>query len=174
MDAADPAAVDAAAFRAAMRQPASAVAIIAAGAPGGRTGMTATAVCSLSDSPPSLLACVNRGTYSFGVIRSARCFSVNFLCVDQVALAEVFAGRTPRVGEARFDAGLWHTGATGAPILGRSLATFDCRLEAEFEHATHTIFIGAVVAVHGGTDRAGLIYGQGAFQRAAPIEAAAD
>ncbi len=48
-------------FRKAMRHCAGAVALVTVGREdGGRTGLTATAVCSLSDDPPSLLVCVNR------------------------------------------------------------------------------------------------------------------
>jgi flavin reductase (NADH)/cob(II)yrinic acid a,c-diamide reductase len=170
MRAPDPGYVDGAEFRAAMRHPASAVAIIAAGARGARTGLTATSVCSLSDAPPSVLVCVNRGTYSFGVIQETRAFSINFLHVEQVELAKLFAGRTPQFGEQRFDDSLWMTAITGAPVLRQCLAAFDCRLVDEYQRATHTIFIGAVASIHDTHGYSGLVYSRGEFSRTAPID----
>jgi len=166
----EPGPVEAEVFRRAMRHPASAVAVIAAGAPGGRAGITATAVCSLSDAPPSLLVCVNRNARLTGVIRASASFSVNFLGTDQVALAEVFAGRAGLAGERRFDDRLWATAVTGAPVLADCLASFDCRLDGEYQHATHSIFIGRVVAIAEAGHRHGLVYSRGAFRRIAPME----
>ena len=53
--------MDAQSFKQAMRHCAGAVALVTVGREhGSRTGLTVTAVCSLSDDPPSLLVCVNR------------------------------------------------------------------------------------------------------------------
>ena len=52
--------MDTAKFRNLMRHQAGAVTIIAVGRRGNRTGLTATAMCSLSDQPPSVLICVNK------------------------------------------------------------------------------------------------------------------
>ena len=138
----EPAPAEAEAIRRAMRHPASAVAVIAAGAPGGRAG----------------------------VIRASASFSVNFLGTDQVALAEVFAGRAGLAGERRFDDRLWATAVTGAPVLADCLASFDCRLDGEYQHATHSIFIGRVVAIAEAGHRHGLVYSRGAVRRIAPME----
>jgi flavin reductase len=44
------------------------VTIITTDGPAGRHGMTATAVCSLSDAPPSLLVCLNRSARMHDVL----------------------------------------------------------------------------------------------------------
>jgi flavin reductase (DIM6/NTAB) family NADH-FMN oxidoreductase RutF len=49
-------------FRKAMRTLASAVSIVSTAHDDRRFGMTATAVCSLSMQPPTLLVCVNQST----------------------------------------------------------------------------------------------------------------
>ena len=68
--------MDSNSYRLLMRQQAGAVTIIAVGDAGNRTGLTATAVCSLTDSPPTLLVCVNRTASAHSPIRETRTFSV--------------------------------------------------------------------------------------------------
>ena len=47
-------------FRDAMARLGAAVNIITTGGPAGRGGFTASAVCSVTDDPPTLLVCMNR------------------------------------------------------------------------------------------------------------------
>lgn len=70
----DPQQVDTA-FRAAMRRFASTVTIITAADHERRHGMTATAVTSLSMSPPSLLICLNQKTLLHDIMFRARRFA---------------------------------------------------------------------------------------------------
>lgn len=134
-------------FRQAMRRPANAVAIIATGAPGARVGLTMTAVCSLSDSPPSMLICVYRESAALEPIRSNGSFSVNFLGTDQADLAAVFAGRGGMRGEDRFAKGEWSTLATGAPVLTSAVASFDCHLDQEIDSPSHAVLFGRVAGL---------------------------
>src|SRR5262245_35926701 len=114
-------------FRDLMRQQAGAVTIIAVGEPGARTGLTATAMCSLSDKPPMILICVNRNASAHKPITVAKCFSVNILAKSQLELAKRFSSKQLE-GEARFDADAWEQLVTGAPILKGSIASLDCEL----------------------------------------------
>ena len=50
-------------FREAMSRLGAAVHVITTDGPSGKTGFTATAVCSVSDAPPTLLVCLNRGAH---------------------------------------------------------------------------------------------------------------
>src|SRR5579872_2077682 len=118
---------DAEAFRSGMRHLAAHVCLITTSAPGGdRLGLTATAVCSVSADPPTLLCCVNRQIAPFAAIRESGIFAVNVLGVEDRELAERFASEIQ--GEERFDIGAWTAMSTGAPVLESALATFDCRL----------------------------------------------
>jgi flavin reductase (DIM6/NTAB) family NADH-FMN oxidoreductase RutF len=150
-------------YRNIMRGHAGAVAVIATGTPGQRTGLTATAVCSLSDSPPTVLICVNHNASAYAVIRASGCFSVNWLAAHQDALADCFAGKTGLKAEQRFAAGDWITLETGAPVLGDGLASLDCELVGEHDHATHSIFIGRVRAARQQECARPLMYFAGAF-----------
>ncbi len=160
--------ISAAAFRHSMRQLAGAVTVIATGSAGVRFGLTATAICSLSDDPPTLLACVNRSASAHDVIQKNRAFTVNLLSGDQAAVAGRFAGRAGLKGEARFEGATWITLSTGAPILQDALAAFDCRVTQEHVFATHTIFIGQVVAAVARENADPLIYIRGTFRTLEP------
>jgi flavin reductase (DIM6/NTAB) family NADH-FMN oxidoreductase RutF len=131
-------------YRDLMRHQAGAVTVIAAGAPGQRAGITATAFSSISDEPPSILACVSLKSSAHSVIRQMGAFSVNILANDQQQVAEKFSGKTGIKGEARFVGLAWSLLKTGAPVLDGALATLDCRLTDQHDFATHSIFIGMV------------------------------
>lgn len=154
--------MDAGLYRNVMRHQAGAVAIIAVGSIGQRTGLTATAVCSLTDSPPMVLACVNRRASAHAPILDARCFSINLLARDQEALAKRFSSKTQE-GEARFDADAWDTMASGAPLLKCAVANLDCRLAQENSFETHTIFFGQVLDGRFREDIEPLLYFRGDF-----------
>ncbi len=49
-------------FRNAMARLGAAANVITSNGPAGRCGITATAVCSVSDTPPTLLVCLNRSS----------------------------------------------------------------------------------------------------------------
>lgn len=160
---------DADSFRAGMRHLAAHVCLITTLGPDGkRWGLTATAVCSVSPDPPTLLCCVNRQIAPFAAIRESGIFAVNVLGVKDRELAERFAGEIQ--GEARFDIGAWSTLATEAPVLDTALAIFDCRLTRLEEVATHGILFGEIQAVHSrNTTTEPLLYAHGAFGAFAPL-----
>lgn len=159
-------------FREAMRRPANAVAVIAAEAQDARAGLTATAICSLSDAPPSLLACVNRASPALETILAAKRFSVNYLTEAQADVAALFAGRSGRFGADKFEHGDWTEGP-GAPMLIGALASFDCRLDRIVDHATHAILIGHVERLSVEETPGGLVYAAGGFCAATPLDAGA-
>ena len=52
------------AYREAMARFGAAVSVVTTDGPAGRYGFTASAVCSVTDDPPTLLVCMNRGSKS--------------------------------------------------------------------------------------------------------------
>jgi flavin reductase (NADH)/flavin reductase len=158
-------------FRQGMRQVAGAVTVVTTRGPNGeRRGVTATAVCSLSTEPPSLVACVNRGAWVAQFAPASGVFAVNVLAADQEDIARAFAGQTGLVGEERFQVGAWRAGATGAPLVANCLAAFDCRLDRAVEHTSHVILVGHVVeTVLGAAPAVSLVYVNGAFTRVAAV-----
>src|SRR5580692_9023551 len=96
-------------FREAMSRLGAAVHVVTTAGPGGQTGFTATAVCSVSDAPPTLLVCLNRANHSGPILRENQVFCVNTLGAECETIADVFAGRTGAVLENRFGTGAWTT-----------------------------------------------------------------
>jgi flavin reductase len=150
-------------YRAIMRHQAGAVTVIACGGEGARAGLTATAVASLSDRPPTVLACVNQTAGAHDEIVRAHAFSVNLLAADQQAIAERFAGKGGFKGEDRFAGANWRTLATGSPILVHALASLDCELVEQHTFSTHSIFIGRVVGGQFRADAEPLLYFRGDY-----------
>jgi len=164
-------------FRAAMRQVAGAVTVVTTrGVNGEARGVTATAVCSLTVDPPSVVACINRDTWVGQFAPESRNFCVNVLARDQQPIAETFAGRTTLAAAERFQVGNWSESHTGAPVLTGAIASFDCELEQAVDFATHVILIGRVLqTVSADAASEPLVYVDGAFTttRSAVVASAA-
>ncbi|CDA00206.1 fMN reductase (NADH) RutF [Klebsiella variicola CAG:634] len=106
---------DKASFRDAMAHVGAAVNIITTDGPAGRAGFTASAVCSVTDTPPTLLVCLNRSASVWPVFSEHHTLCVNTLAAGQEALSTLFGGKTAM--DERFAAADWQTGATGCPRL---------------------------------------------------------
>src|SRR3954468_8113383 len=115
-------------FREAMSRLGAAVHVITTAGPGGKTGATATAVCSVSDSPPTLLVCMNRRSQTNPVMVENGVFCVNTLGAKGAEIADIFAGRTGVNGTDRFRVGEWIVLSTGSPVLTSAVIAFDCRV----------------------------------------------
>jgi flavin reductase len=146
------------AFREAMSRLGAAVHVITTDGPSGKTGFTATAVCSVSDAPPTVLVCLNRGATSMPSMRGNGVFCVNTLRAGDEIIADTFAGRTKVAREARFDTGQWATLSTGSPALMSAVVALDCRVIEIKAVASHDIYFGMVEAIHQGPSGAALVY----------------
>lgn len=155
---------ESAAFRLAMREFASGVVIITCGEGDLRAGCTATALTSLSLTPPSLIVCVDRKATTLARLRECGAFAVNILGARHDALASRFAGRGGVKGSARFAEGDWVTLETGAPVLSDALAGIDCRVDEIIDRHTHAIIIGTVAAVRLGDHDTALLHWRSRFE----------
>jgi flavin reductase len=156
--------VEPALFREAMARLGAAVHVVTTAGPAGRTGFTATAVCSVSDQPPTLLICLNRRSQITPVLRENGVFCVNTLGAEDEKIADVFAGRSAAFMENRFQVGEWTTLRTGAPALRSAVVALDCRTVEVKAVATHNVFFAAVQAIRiGGAGRA-LVYHERAYK----------
>jgi flavin reductase len=157
--------VEATAFREAMSRLGAAVHVVTSAGPAGTTGFTATAVASVSDSPPTLLVCLNRRSISAPVLTANRAFCVNTLRAGEEDIANLFAGRSSASREERFAAGQWISLATGAPVLASAVAAFDCRVSEIKSVGSHHVIFGVVEAVRLGAPGEVLVYHERAYKR---------
>jgi flavin reductase len=152
------------AFREAMSRLGAAVHIVTTAGPGGRTGFTATAVCSVSDTPAMLLVCLNRRSQSGPILAQNSVFCINTLPASEEKLADLFAGRSGAKLHERFAQGEWTTLKTGAPVLASSVVAFDCRVVEIKAVASHNVIFGSVEAVRLGPAGAALVYHERAYK----------
>jgi flavin reductase len=152
-------------FREAMSRLGAAVHVVTTDGPHGKTGFTATAVVSVSDAPPTLLVCLNRGATSMPALRGNGVFCVNTLRAGDELIADTFAGRTKVAREARFDTGQWATLSTGSPALMSAVIALDCRVIEVKAVASHDIYFGVVEAIHSGPPGAALLYHDRAYKQ---------
>lgn len=156
--------VDVASFRNAMALLGGAVSVITTDGTAGRCGFTASAVCSVTDAPPTLLVCMNRASQSNATFKANGALCVNVLAGTHQALSGAFANKALGM-EERFAQAAWHTLATGAPAMGEALVNFDCRIEQVHEVGSHSIFYCAVQAIGQGGAREALVYFDRAYHR---------
>jgi flavin reductase (DIM6/NTAB) family NADH-FMN oxidoreductase RutF len=150
--------VSGAVFREAMSRVAGHVHIIATGGPAGLSGVTATAVTSVSDAPPSMLVCLNDSSTTLGRIRENGYFSVNALAASHEAAARVFAGEGGVEGAQRFRRGDGWVMEGRAPHLKDALAHLICAVSEVTTVGSHAILIGRVEIAVAGPDLPPLIY----------------
>jgi flavin reductase (DIM6/NTAB) family NADH-FMN oxidoreductase RutF len=163
----DPKPVDAEQFKMGMRSLTGAVSIITTVQGGHRHGMTATAVCSATADPPTVLICVNKLAGTNAAISKSKLFCVNLLRSEDWELSTSFSGA--QTGEGRFKSRDWTRLATGSPVLIDSLVSFDCRVVKHFVHGTHTIFLGQVEQVLLGKKGRPLLYSEGQYAKLASL-----
>src|SRR5437868_11202737 len=157
--------VEPALFREAMSRLGAAVHVITTAGPGGKAGATATAVCSVSDAPPTLLMCLNRRSQTNPIVLENGVFCVNTLGEEGAAIADRFAGRTGVQGADRFASGEWTVLATASPVLGAAVVAFDCRVVEVRSVGSHNVFFGAVEMVRLGPNGPALVYHDRAYKR---------
>lgn len=148
----------------AMGLAATGVSVVTTDGPGGRFGLTVSAVSSVSADPPLVLICINRRSPAVAALDDNGSFAVNLLAAHNRSYAETFSGR-PREGKpfdfANHD---WHDGETGLPLVKDATAAFKCNTHSSVNTGTHRIYIGRVVAAHKG-DADPLVYCNRAFRR---------
>ncbi|WP_442114032.1 flavin reductase [Pseudomonas sp. NUPR-001] len=156
--------VDVSSFRNAMALLGGAVSVITTDGVAGRFGFTASAVCSVTDSPPTLLVCMNRASQSNAQFQANAVVCVNVLTGAHQEQSGVFANKALSMDE-RFASASWTTLESGAPVMLDALVNFDCRIAQVHEVGSHSIFYCEVQAIrHGGADE-GLVYFNRAYHR---------
>ena len=145
-------------YRDAMARLGAAVNIITTDGPGGRRGFTASAVCSVTDNPPTLLVCLNRSSDSNQALKDNGVACINVLAATQQHLSPIFAGMTEGDYDERFTHAGWAVLPNGTLALAGALVSFECSVVQVSEVGTHSVFFCAVDAVQSGDPGQGLVY----------------
>lgn len=133
----------------------------------GMAGFTATAVCSVSDNPATLLVCLNRGTSVYQIFRHSHSLAINTLEQGQDTLSNLFGGKATM--PERFASAQWTTLSTGSPVLVGAAVTFDCIVTERVSVATHDVFFCQVVDIKLQPNAGALLYHQRQYRHLAAI-----
>ncbi|MGW1160240.1 flavin reductase family protein [Streptomyces sp. NPDC002513] len=133
-------------LRSAMAKLPTGVVVVTSEEDGNPVGMTVSAFTSVSDTPPTVLVCLNNKSHTTGVVRRTGRYGVNLLGGSQRVVAQRFA--TPGLNHAkRFDGLPTVRARTGSPLLTDALCWLDCTVIKTEEIGTHLVAYGSVVAV---------------------------
>ena len=146
------------AYRDAMSRFAGHVHVMTTDGIAGKRGTTVTAACSVSDSPPTILVCLNRENAKNEAFVANGRFALNTLASSDEALSVGFSGITGLSLDQRFALGQWDTISSGAPTLLGALAVFDCELIDTKDFGTHRVLFGKVTGLRIGNSLEPLIY----------------
>ncbi|MBP0615079.1 flavin reductase [Jiella mangrovi] len=148
--------VDATMFKEGMSRLGAAVGVVTTSTANGPVGFTATAICSVTDTPPTLLVCLNRSASVHPDFDRATTLCINMLAANQEVVAQLFGGRTAMV--ERFDGSTWKTLRTGAPVLSGAALSADCQITERLSVGSHDILFCRVLALEFSDDAPALAY----------------
>jgi flavin reductase (DIM6/NTAB) family NADH-FMN oxidoreductase RutF len=145
-------------YREGMARFAASVHVVTTDGRAGPTGFTASAACSVTDDPPTLLVCLNRASQQHTIFERNGVFCLNTLSGHQREISELFAHRAGLPMRERFATPIWEKFETGAPVLRDALASFECRISEVREVGTHWVIFGEVQAIRTSKSPTALLY----------------
>ncbi|WP_404405169.1 flavin reductase [Pelagibacterium halotolerans] len=144
-------------FRDAMARVCAPVNVITTNGPAGRGGFTATAMCSVTDEPPTLLVCMNTRSAQTALFTENGRFCVNVLTQEHKDLAARFAGGEQDM-VSRYAAADWFEMASGNQALADAIVSFDCQITDVHRVGTHNVLMGQVSDIRCRRDGHALLY----------------
>ncbi len=136
----------------------AAVSIVTTGGEGGQCGITASAVCSVTDSPPTILVCVNRSSSMHDVFKQNGQLCVNVLSDEQEQLAMHFSGATKVPMAERFSWDIWESGVAHSPVLTGALVKLQGEIKECKQVGSHSVMFVELNAIEVSEEKDSLIY----------------
>lgn len=103
-------------------------------------GITVSAFCSVSISPPMILICIDRSTASHYAFVESGIFAVNVLSQNQQFISNQFASPL----QDKFKGVEYRLGEFGLPLIMDCPANLECRVRNVADGGDHTIFIAEI------------------------------
>lgn len=128
-------------FREAMAHLSAAVSIVTTNGKAGKAGLTVSSVSSVTDSPATLLFCINQNSHVHNIIKQNGKVCINVLNHNQEELAKHFAAMLNSTMEERFEWDIWDNGFDEQPVLQGAISALQGNIVDEHSVGTHTIFI---------------------------------
>lgn len=120
---------------------ASGIAIITARDGDRDVGMTVSAICSLSLSPPLVLVCVDHQASMHELLLRHPKLGISIIASEHEAHSRRFADRN---ATHRFDGVPFTRGESDVMLLDEAAAQLECQLVRHYDEGDHTIFIAEV------------------------------
>ena len=152
-------------FRSAMAHLPAAVNIVTTDGPHGRVGITVSAVCSVSDSPPTVLVCVNRSSATHDIFKSNGEICINVLSGEHEELARHFSGATKVPMAERFGWDIWEENRASVPVLRDALVKIVGRISDHSVQGSHSVIFVQVDRIEVQQESDSLVYFKRQFHR---------
>lgn len=133
--------MDSMTFRRLLSRFASGIAIITARDDDRDVGMTVSAFCSVSLSPPLVLVCVDRAASMHSLLLSHPKLGISIMASEHEAHCRRFADKKET---RRFEGVPFSRGESAVMLLDDAMAHLECQLVSHCEAGDHTIFIAQV------------------------------
>lgn len=130
-------------FRHAMSLLSAPVVLVTTDGPSGRHGLTVSAICSVSLSPPTLLFCINRDNRSHEAFLENRKVGISILKPGHEALAFRFASGS-LTQEEKFKDNEWIVDQEASPVLADASVTLTGRIMEILPSGSHDIIISQI------------------------------
>ena len=137
-------ALDVVDYRMAIGQMPTGVTVVTSTGVRGPSGLTASAVCSLSLEPVLIVVCIDLGSRTLAAVRHSGRLAVNVLSQDQQDIAAHFASKVAE--EEKFD-GIPHRDVDGLPVLDGVVAWLTADVRELLPGGDHVIGVAEVTGV---------------------------
>lgn len=156
------------AMKSGMRRLVSGVSVVSTRDSAGRAyAMTVSSVTSVSDEPPSLLVCINKGTQIAPVLVEHQHFAISVLGQHQTDVSIMCS--TGDQSEKRLKVGNWFCDDGKIPHLKDAEAVFECMVDTVLPYGSHNIVVAKISSVQISSQAASpLVYGNGAYHHLKP------
>lgn len=134
-------------------------------AQGKLVGLTANSFNAVSLEPPLVLWSLAKTAASLLAFSKGSHYAISILSADQQTLAKRFSTRDVD----RFAGVAFAEGASGAPLLGGAVATFECFNRSRYDEGDHVIFVGEVERCWHQPDASPLLFHGGKFYTEHPL-----
>jgi flavin reductase (DIM6/NTAB) family NADH-FMN oxidoreductase RutF len=156
-------------FKEALSRASTPVTVVATNGPFGLAGLTCSAVCSVCDSPPTILLCVSHKSFATNIIKNNGVLSVNWLAAGQATISQMFAGFGAVPMEERFAGTGWEIITTGAPCRADAVICFDCAIIKTLDVGSHIVIFAQVLAKKMTEECTPLVYHRHQYMTTRPI-----
>lgn len=150
-------------FRAAMANLSAGVNVVTTDGLHGRAGTTVSAVCSVTDTPPTMIVCINKTATGHDAYVENDRIAINVLADEDKDVALVFANATDTPREKRFDDERWDLNSYGVPVLRGAASSLVGSIGSVSHQGSHSVLFVEIEEVIIKPETGGLVYFQRAF-----------